>query len=152
MNMQMLPVSMFHFTTCFKYEVSSFFSYTGVLNMISLLLIYDLQSKDWINTYYMLQGFLKAHMPPKVSDEMKCTNKKMIWNTQDTNLSWYLPNVNVDHIISDLMNSLTHFNPNLWQPGTLDCNSTLVNSSTYWNLTFVNVLIVTLPLRTCWGH
>ncbi len=29
-------------------------------NKISLL-IYDLQSEDWINTYYMLKGFLKAH-------------------------------------------------------------------------------------------
>ncbi len=31
---------------------------------------------------------------------MKCTNEKMTWNTQDTNLSWYLPKANVDHTIS----------------------------------------------------
>ncbi len=27
----------------------------------------------------------------------KCTNEKMAWNTQDTNLSSYVPNANVDH-------------------------------------------------------
>ncbi len=36
--------------------------------MISLL-IYDLQSEDWININYMLKGFLKAHRPPKVSND-----------------------------------------------------------------------------------
>ncbi len=65
-----------------------------------LLLIYDLQSKDWINTYYMLEDFLKAHRPPKVSSEMKCINKNMTWNTQDTNLNWYVPKANVVHTIS----------------------------------------------------
>ncbi len=45
------------------------------------LLIYDLQSEDWINTYYMLEGVLKECRPPKVSSEMKCTNEKMAWNT-----------------------------------------------------------------------
>ncbi len=50
------------------------------------LLIYDLQPEDWINTYYMLKGFLKAHRPPKVSNGMKCTNERMTWNTQDTKL------------------------------------------------------------------
>ncbi len=34
------------------------------------LLIYYLQSEDWINTYYMLKGFPKARRPPKVSNEM----------------------------------------------------------------------------------
>ncbi len=64
------------------------------------LLIYDLQSEDWINTYYMLKSFPKACRPPKVSNEMKCTNEKMTWNTQDTNLSSYVPKANVDHTIS----------------------------------------------------
>ncbi len=45
------------------------------------ILIYDLLSEDWINTYYMMTGFLKAHRPPKVSNEMKYTNEKMIWNS-----------------------------------------------------------------------
>ncbi len=63
--------------------------------MISLL-IYDLQSEDWINTYYMLNGFLYT----KGSNEMKCTNEKMTWNTHDVNLSSYVPNANVDHTIS----------------------------------------------------
>ncbi len=31
---------------------------------------------------------------------MKCTNEKMTWNTEDTNLSWYVPKANVDHTIS----------------------------------------------------
>ncbi len=57
----------------------------------SLLLIHDLQSADWINTYYMLKGFLKARRPLKASNEMKCTNENMTRNTQDTNLSWYVP-------------------------------------------------------------
>ncbi len=38
----------------------------------------------------MLKGFLKARRPPKVSNEMKYTNEKMIWNTHDANLSWYV--------------------------------------------------------------
>ncbi len=69
------------------------------LKQISLL-IYDLQSEDWINTYYMLKGFLKASRPPTVTNEMKCTNEKMTWNTQDTNLNSYVPKANVDHTIS----------------------------------------------------
>ncbi len=48
----------------------------------------------------MLRGFLKARRPPKVSNEMKYTNEKMTWNTQDTNLSSYVPKANVDHTIS----------------------------------------------------
>ncbi len=48
----------------------------------------------------MLKGFLKACRPPKVSNEMKCTNGKMTLNTQDTNLSSYVPKANVDHTIS----------------------------------------------------
>ncbi len=51
------------------------------LSLLLSLLIYNLQSKDWINTYYMLKSFLKAHRPPKVLNEMKCTNEKMTWNT-----------------------------------------------------------------------
>ncbi len=31
---------------------------------------------------------------------MKCTNEKMTSNTQDTNLSWYVPKANVDHTIN----------------------------------------------------
>ncbi len=44
--------------------------------LASLLLIYDLQSEDWINTYYMLKGFLKARRPPKVSKKMKYIQMK----------------------------------------------------------------------------
>ncbi len=66
----------------------------------SSLLIYDLQSKDWINTYYMLKGFPKACRPSKVSNKMKCTNEKMIWNTQDRNLISYVSKAIVDHTIS----------------------------------------------------
>ncbi len=47
----------------------------------------------------MNKGFLKARRPPKVSNEMKCTNENITWNTQDTNLSNYVPKANVDHII-----------------------------------------------------
>ncbi len=48
----------------------------------------------------MLKGFLKAHRPLKVSNEMKCTNEKMTWNTQDMNLGSYVAKANVDHTIS----------------------------------------------------
>ncbi len=41
------------------------------------LLIYDLESESGINTYYMLDGFLKANRPPKISNEMKCTKNDM---------------------------------------------------------------------------
>ncbi len=64
---------------------------------MSVLLIYDLQSKDWINAYYMLKGILKTRRRTKVSNEMKCANEKMTWNTQDTNLRSYVRNANVDH-------------------------------------------------------
>ncbi len=63
-------------------------------------LIYDLQSEDWINTYFMLNGFLNACSPPKVSHEMKCTNEKITWNAQDANLGSYVPKANVDHTIN----------------------------------------------------
>ncbi len=39
-------------------------------------------------------------MPPKVSNEMKYTNEKMTWNTQDKHLSSYVPKANVDHTTS----------------------------------------------------
>ncbi len=48
----------------------------------------------------MLKGFLKAYRPLKVSNEMKCINEKMTSNTQDMNVSWYVPKANVDHTIS----------------------------------------------------
>ncbi len=79
------------------------------LYFIITLLIYDMQSEVWINTYYMLKGFLKARRPPKVSNEMKCTNEKMICNTEDTNLSLYVPKTNVDHTIrSQVYSTLDH--------------------------------------------
>ncbi len=37
---------------------------------------------------------------PKVSNEMKSTNDKMTWNTQNMNLSSYVPKTNVYHTIS----------------------------------------------------
>ncbi len=48
----------------------------------------------------MLKGFLKTCRQPKVSNEMKCTNEKMTWNTKHTNLSRYVPKANVDHTIN----------------------------------------------------
>ncbi len=41
------------------------------------ILIYDLQSEYGIYTYYMLKVLLKAHMPLKVSNEMKYINENM---------------------------------------------------------------------------
>ncbi len=43
-----------------------------------------------LNKYILYgKGFLKAHRPPKESNEMKCTNERMT----------YKPNANVDHTI-----------------------------------------------------
>ncbi len=47
----------------------------------------------------MLKCFLKAHRQPIVSNEMRCTNKNMTRNTQDTNPSSYVAKANVDHTI-----------------------------------------------------
>ncbi len=80
------------------------------------MLIYDLQSKDWRNTYYMLKGFLKACRPPIVSNEMKYTNKKMTWNIQDTNLSSYVPKANVDHTISEQGTAISALNHSATTP------------------------------------
>ncbi len=63
------------------------------------LLIYDLQSEYWINTY-IVEGLSKGtQATKKVSSEMKCINENMTWNTQDTNLSWCVPNAYVNHTI-----------------------------------------------------
>ncbi len=56
-----------------------------------------MQSKDLVNTYYMLKCFLKARRPPKVSNDKDVCYIK---NTHDTNLSSYVPKANVDHTIS----------------------------------------------------
>ncbi len=45
----------------------------------------------------MLKCFPKAGRPPKVLNEMKCTNENMTQNTQYTNLSSYVLKANVDH-------------------------------------------------------
>ncbi len=42
-----------------------------------------------------------------MSNEMKCTNEKMTSNTQDTNLSSYVPKANVDHTISGTLDHST---------------------------------------------
>ncbi len=55
-----------------------------------------MQSEDCINTYYKLSKGMQA---TQSINEMKCTNEKMTCNTQDTNLSWYVPKANVDHTI-----------------------------------------------------
>ncbi len=55
----------------------------------------------------MPKGFLKSSRPPKVSNEMKYTNEKIIWNTQEMNLSWYVPKANVDHTISSQLTAIS---------------------------------------------
>ncbi len=47
------------------------------MSLFLSLLIYDVQSENRINTYYIQKGFLEANRPPKVSNEMKCTIEKM---------------------------------------------------------------------------
>ncbi len=49
---------------------------------------------------YMLKGFYKGTQATQNINQMKYTNEKMTWNTQNTNLSWYVSKVNVDHTIS----------------------------------------------------
>ncbi len=60
-------------------------------------------SKIESNTHYVL----KARRPCKVSNEMKYRNEKMTWNTQDTNLSWYVTKANVDHTITGQQTSIS---------------------------------------------
>ncbi len=59
----------------------------------------------------MLKCFLKACRPPKVSNEMKCTNEKMTTNAQDTNLSSYVPKANVGNTISGKRKCYQHLRP-----------------------------------------
>ncbi len=75
----------------------------------------------------MLKGFLKALRPPKVSNEMNYINEKMTWNTQDTNLSWYVPNANMYHTINGQITAIS----------TLDHSAT-----TLW----ANIIIITVKL------
>ncbi len=65
--------------------------HTGLINkgmflylpgaLLLSLLIYDLESEDWINLYILYgKGSLNAC---KVLNEIKCTNDGMTWNTQN---------------------------------------------------------------------
>ncbi len=69
-----------------------------IIKKNNILLIYDLQSENWINTF-TLKCFLKARRPPKVSNEMKCTNEKMTYpgyepefldHSATTSSAWYI--------------------------------------------------------------
>ncbi len=52
-----------------------------------------------LNKYILYaEGLSKGTQATKVSNEMKYTNEKMTWNTQDTNLM-HVPKANVDHTI-----------------------------------------------------
>ncbi len=66
----------------------------------------------------MLKGFLKASKLPQVSNEMKCTNEKMISNTQDTNLGSYVAKANVDHTIRGRVTSITTLDHSVTTPRT----------------------------------
>ncbi len=51
------------------------------------------------------------------------TNEKMIWNTQDLNLSWYVPKANVDHTISGqgtAISTLDHSATMPWAGGAMN--------------------------------
>ncbi len=52
-------------------------------------------NKDILYTKRLSKGTLATQSV----NEMKCTNEKRTRNTQDTNLSWYVPNANVDHTV-----------------------------------------------------
>ncbi len=45
---------------------------------------------DWVS---------KGTQTTQSANEIKCTNEKMTCNTQDINLSWYVPKANVDHTV-----------------------------------------------------
>ncbi len=68
----------------------------------------------------MLKGFLMARRPHKVSNEMKCTIEKMTRNTQDTNLSSYVPKANVDHTISGQGTGISNLDHLATTPRTLE--------------------------------
>ncbi len=56
-----------------------------------------------------------------MKSEMKCTNEKMTWNTQDTNLSWYVPKVNVDQTISGQGTAVSTLDRLATTPRTKNC-------------------------------
>ncbi len=55
-----------------------------------------------LNKYILYaKGLSKGTQATKLPNEMKMyKNEKMAWNTQDTNLSSYVPKANMDHTIS----------------------------------------------------
>ncbi len=53
---------------------------------------------------------------------MKCTNEKMTWNTQDKNLSWYVPKANVDHTISNQWIAISTLDHSATTPSALNIN------------------------------
>ncbi len=80
-----------------------------------------------LNKYILYgKGFLKVRRPLKVPNEMKCTKEKMTWNTQDTNLSWYVPKTNVDHTISGLGTAISILDHSATSPRAL-MDSNFVN-------------------------
>ncbi len=129
-------------SSCLALFISVFFvCFFFLIKMSSL--IYDLQSKNWINTYYMLKGFLKARMPPKVSNEMKYTNEKMTWNTQNTNLSSYVPKANVGHTISGKGTSISTLDHSVTTPRAVHVCMKLILFKHYDNInkTFIRDLV-----------
>ncbi len=104
----------------------------------------------------MLNGFLKACRPPKVSNEMKCINEKMTWNTQDTNLSSYVPNANVNHTISGqgtgictLDHSTTTPRAHPWKFPNVRTTSYVHNSSNTWSVSYIDQVILKQWLFVC---
>ncbi len=54
-----------------------------------------------LNKYILyVEGLSKGTQATQSFKWNKIYKWKMAWNTQDTNLSWYVPKVNVDHTIS----------------------------------------------------
>ncbi len=97
------------------------------------------------------KGFLKVCMPPKMSNEIKCTNERMTWNTQDTNLSWYMPKANVDHTISGQGTAISN----------LDHSTTTLRVYIMENISFTHTQIMTsfhslkfapIPVRESTNH
>ncbi len=51
------------------------------------------------NSILYTEGLSKGMQATKSVYEIKCINEKMTWNTQDTNLRWYVPKANMDDTI-----------------------------------------------------
>ncbi len=94
----------------------------GVCNLYYIVIFINIWFAIWRLNKYILyaKGLSKGMQATQSVKWNECTNEKMTWNTQDMNLSWYVPNANVDHTISGWRTAIS----------TLDHSATTTNDYT----------------------